>query len=157
MTVIEKLERRLAKLEKLLGERESIAESIINEITVNDIKNKMYSKRIIDEVEVRDVKIVQNKIEYTIWNQLLVGNGSFDIARGREEGIAPHKIYGFPLAFPGTTIIGTPTTIFAYSVNHPGIEASWIIRDSVRENESAVNGRYKQRLQNRIREIRNSS
>lgn len=161
MTVISRLERRLARLQKLLDSREDIAREIIDELTVTDIKNRMfaadYSIRIIDEVEVRDVRIVQNKIEYTIFNQLLVGDGSFDIARGREEGIEPHKIYGFPLAFPGTTVIGTPATIFAMSVNHPGVEATWIIRDSVRENEVAVEQRYKLRVQNRVREIKNSS
>lgn len=156
----EKLQRRLNRLEKLLNERVSIATEIIKEEVVNAIKTRMfasqYSTRIIDNVEVRDVKITQKKIKYKIFNELIVSNG-FDAAAGREKGTRPHDIFGNPLAWRGQTIIGTPTTIFATHVRHPGIEATHIIRDTVRETRTQVQERYSSLIKNKIQEIRNSS
>lgn len=160
-TPLEKLQRRLNRLKALLKQRASIAKTAIDEITVEEIKTKMfaadYSIRIIDNVEIRDVRITKNKIKYTIFNELLVGDG-FDIAEGREGGIPPHDIFGNPtLAWQGRTIIGTPTTIFAAHVKHPGLEASWIIKDTVQEKQFAVEQRYRLLLNNKIQEIKNSS
>lgn len=156
-----KLKNRIRKLEALLDQREDIATDVINEITVNEIKTKMYaagySIRIIDNVEVRDVRIGRKYINYIIFNELIVGNG-FDIAVGMEDGIVAHDIFGNPvLVWQGQTIIGTPTTIFATHVKHPGVEATHIIRDTARENESLVQERYKSRIQIKIQAIRNSS
>lgn len=161
MSAIEKLNRRLKKLDSLLAEREDIVRDIVNEITINEIKTKMYeagySLRIIDEVIIRDITIARKRIKYEIFNELLVGEG-FDIAIGREEGIIPHDIFGNPvLVWQGKTIIGTPTTIFATHVKHPGVEATFIIRDTVEETQNEVQERYKSFIKNKIREIRNSS
>lgn len=160
-TPIEKLERRLRRLEELLRDRPKYAEQAIDEITIEAIKTKMfaanYSVRIIDNVELRDVIITGNSIKYSIFNELLVGLG-FDIAQGREGGIPPHKIFGNPyLAFKMGTIIGAPVNVVVASVNHPGLEASWIIRDTVRENQFAVQERYSHLVKNKIRDIKNSS
>lgn len=151
----------MRKLESLLDQREDIAREVINEITVNEIKTKMYSAgyslRIIDNVEVIDVRVGRKNINYAIFNELIVGDG-FDIAVGMEDGIVPHDIFGNPvLVWQGQTIIGTPTTIFATHVKHPGVEATHIIRDTTRENEAIVQERYKSRIQIKIQAIRNSS
>lgn len=156
-----KLERRLQKLQVLLDHRTDFAEAAVNAVVVESIKTKMYaagySIRIIDNVEVRDVKIGRKKINYKIFNELLVGDG-FDIATGREEGIRPHDIFGNPvLVWQGKTIIGTPTTVFAHHVKHPGVAASHIIRDTIRESGFEVQERYTMSVQNKIQEIRNSS
>jgi len=157
----DKLERRIRKLEALLAQRSDIAEGIIKDVTIDAIKTKMYaanySMRIIDNVELVDVEVVGKKINWKIWNELIVGSG-FDIALGRERGIRKHDIFGNPvLVWRGSTIIGTPTTIFAAHVKHPGVQATFIIRDTVRETRALVQERYKQSIQNKIQEIRNSS
>ncbi len=162
MTKIEVLEKRLRKLRALLRQRDIFAEQAIEDITVEAIKTKMYAEnysiRIIDEVIVGDVKITTNKIKYTIINELLVGSG-FDVAEGREGGIPPHTIRGNPyLAFRAKTITGAPTSlIIVASVEHPGLEATHIIRDTVREKQYEVAQRYKQLVNNKIQEIKNSS
>lgn len=159
--VIDRLEKRIRKFEALVRQRDIIAEQAIDDVTVEAIKDKMfaadYSVRIIDNVEIRDVKITTNKIKYSISNELLVGAG-FDIAKGREGGIPPHKILGNPyLAFQMPSIIGAPAHVVVASVNHPGVEATFIIRDTVQEKQFEVQGRYKLLLHNKIQEIKNSS
>lgn len=156
-----RMARRLKRLEALLDDRVNIATGIINAVTVNEIKTKMYSAdyhiRIIDNVEVRDVRIGTKKINYKIFNELIVGDG-FDIASGMEGGIRPHDIFGSPvLVWQGRTIIGTPTTIFAAHVKHPGVQATHIIRDTIKETHNEVQERYSSSIHNKIQEIRNSS
>lgn len=158
---IERLERKLRRLEDLIGQREVIATAIIEDEIVNEIKAEMYaanySIRILDNVELREVKIGRKKINYKIFNELIVGDG-FDIAEGREKGIRPHDIFGNPvLVWQGQTIIGTPTTIFATHVKHPGVAATHIIQDTIRQNNPIVQARYKETIQNEMRQIRNSS
>lgn len=154
---IRKLEQRLSKLKSLAGRVEDILEGIVNDEVIQEIKRKMfaadYSIRIIDNVELRNVRVEENKIKYEVWNELLVGEG-FDIAVGREEGIPEHDIFGNPvLVFPGKTAIGTPTDIFAKKVEHPGVEATHIIRDTVREKEQTVQNRYQKEVKTRIKQI----
>ena len=157
---IEKLQRRLRKLEQLKTQRETIAKEVIEEVTVEEIKTKMYSAnysiRIIDNVHITNVRVGRKRIKFTIRNELIVGNG-FDIALGRERGIRPHDIFGNPLAWEGVSIIGTPSTIFATHVKHPGVQATHIIRDTVREKSSEVEERYRQRILEKIQAIKNSS
>ena len=158
---IEKLERRLKRLKLLIDQREGIATDVINEVTVNEIKTRMwgagYSIRIIDNVEVIDVRIGRKNINYAIFNELIVGEG-FDIAVGMEDGIGKHDIFGNPvLVWQGQSIIGTPQTIFATHVKHPGVEASHIIRDTTIELQVQVQERYKSRIQSKIQAIQNSS
>lgn len=158
---IEKLQRKLNRLRDLVDQREAIATAIIEDEVVEDIKSQMfsanYSIRIIDNVELREVKIGRKKINYKIFNELIVGDKGFDIAEGREKGIRPHDIFGDPLAWQGQTIIGTPTTIFATHVKHPGVAATHIIRDTIRQNSPIVQTRYKETIQNKMQQIRNSS
>lgn len=161
MSAISRLERRLQKLRALLRQREIFAEQAIDDVTVEAIKTKMfaanYSIRIIDNVEIRDVIITEKRIKYTIINELLVGN-NFDIGEGREKGIPAHDIFGNPiLAFKMSTIIGSPVQVFAHHVKHPGVEASHIIRDTVREKKFEVQERYKLLVNNKVQEIKNSS
>lgn len=157
---IEKLQRRLRKLEDLKNQRHDIAKQAVNDIVISAIKTKMYaanySMRIIDNVEVGRVRVGRKKINYKIVNELLVGDG-FDIAEGRERGIRPHDIFGNPLAWQGQSIIGTPTTIFATHVFHPGVQATHIIRDTIRESQQEIQERYSLLIKTRIAEIRNSS
>ena len=158
---IERLERRIRRLKALMDQREEIATEVINEVTVNEIKSRMwgagYSIRIIDNVEVIDVWIGRKNLNYAIFNELIVGEG-FDIAVGMEDGIAKHDIFGNPvLVWQGPSIIGAPTTHFATHVKHPGVEASHIIRDTTMETQPEVQQRYKSLIQSKIQAIRNSS
>lgn len=158
---IERLERRLKKLKALMSQREGIARDVIYEITVNEIKARMYgagySIRIIDNVEVIDVWIGTKNINYAIFNELIVGEG-FDIAVGMEDGIGAHDIFGNPvLVWQGQSFLGTPTTIFAAHVKHPGVEAHHIIRDTTMELKDEVQKRYKSLITDKIQAIRNSS
>lgn len=144
-----------------MDQRVDIARDIINEITVNEIKARMwgagYSIRIIDNVEVIDIWIGRKNLNYVIFNELIVGEG-FDIAVGMEDGIGKHDIFGNPvLVWQGQSIIGTPTTIFAAHVKHPGVEAHHIIRDTTMEMRDEVQKRYKSLITDKIQAIRNSS
>lgn len=152
--LIRKLERKLKKLQALERRLVRLLKGIINDEIVDDIKSQMFAKdysiRIIDNVELRNVRIEGTKLKYEIRNELLVGEG-FDIAVGREEGIREHDIFGFPLAFEGKTIIGTPTTIFTYKVHHPGLEGSHIIRDTVLTRSVRVQDRYENEVRTQIK------
>ena len=154
--LIKKLERRLKKLQALEARLVELLKKIVNDEIIDEIKRKMfvkdYSIRIIDNVELRDVRIEGTKLKYEIRNELLVGEG-FDIAVGMEEGVIPHDIFGSPLAFPGKTSIGTPMTIFATKVHHPGIEGKHIIRDTVLERSQRVQTRYENEVQIQIKSI----
>ena len=155
--LIKKLERRLKKLQALEAKLVELLKKIVNDEIIDEIKRKMFAKdysiRIIDNVELRDVRIEGTKLKYEIRNELLVGEG-FDIAVGMEEGIIEHDIFGNPvLAFPGKTAIGTPTTIFAKKVHHPGVEGRHIIRDTVLERSQRVQDRYENEVQIQIKSI----
>ena len=158
--LIKKLERRIQRLKILLDLRVNIATDIIEEEIIDEIKSEMfaanYSIRIIDNVELRDVKIEGKKINYKIFNELIVGDG-FDIAKGMEEGIIPHDIFGNPLAWEGQTVIGTPTTIFATHVKHPGVQATHIIQNTVRQKNPTIQSKYTQSMKEKIQQITNSS
>ena len=143
------LEEKINKLESGYA-RHIIQEAkiIIEEDIVDEIKTKMalqgYAPSIIQDVILEDISIQDKKLSFRIINEHIVGSG-FDIALGMEQGIKPHKIEGNPLAFPGKTAINTPTTIFATSVMHPGVEASFIIRDTMIEKKSTVQERINQK------------
>lgn len=152
--LIRKLERKLKKLQALERRIIRLLKEIVQDEVIDEIKRLMFAKdysiRIIDNVELRDVKIEGTKLKYEIRNELLVGEG-FDIAVGMEEGIREHDIFGDPLAWQGKTVIGTPTTIFATKVHHPGIEGSHIIRDTVLSRSQRVQDRYESEVRTQIK------
>lgn len=152
--LIKKLERRLKKLQALEARLVRLLKGILNDEIIDEIKRLMFAKdysiRIIDNVELRDVRIEGTKLKYEIRNELLVGEG-FDIAVGMEEGIREHDIFGDPLAWQGKTVIGTPTTIFAKKVHHPGIEGSHIIRDTVLTRSVRVQDRYENEVRTQLK------
>lgn len=154
--LIRKLERKLKKLQALERRLVKLLTQILDDEIIYEIKSRMFAKdysiRIIDNVELRDVRIEGTKLKYEVRNELLVGEG-FDIAVGMEEGTIPHDIFGEPLAFPGLTSIGTLTTIFATKVHHPGIEATHLIRDTILEKSLTVQTRYENEVKTQIKLI----
>ena len=163
--LIKKLERRLKKLQALEARLVELLKEIVNDEIIDEIKRKMfaanYSIRIIDNVELRNIKLEGTKLKYEIRNELLVGEG-FDIAVGMEEGTRPHDIFGNPiLAFPVkavfpqfTKVTGSAeVTAFATKVHHPGIEAKHIIHDTVLEKSSQVQARYEDEVKTQIKLI----
>ncbi len=154
---IQFLEKKINKLESgrdafIIDE----AKKILEEEIVDEIKNRManegYAPGIIEDVILEDVSITGNKLSFKIVNEHIVGSG-FDIALGMERGIKPHKIEGDPLAFPGKTAINTPTTIFATSVMHPGVEASYIIQNTVEEKTPIVQERLNAKERKWIKQL----
>ncbi len=151
---IKLLEKKINKLES--GSEAFIineAKKIIEEEIVDEIKTRMalegYAPGIIEDVILESISITGDELSFKIVNEHIVGSG-FDIAFGRERGIKPHKIKGNPLlAFPVkasfpqfTRVTGSANvTVIVTEVQHPGLEGSFIIQNTVKEKITIVQER----------------
>lgn len=109
---------------------------IINQTIVDPMQNQMeakgYSRKIIDSTRVLEIKVGgEGIIDFAIISDY-EADGGFDVAKGREEGT--EGVFLRPVFKLALRWIQQGIALFSFGHFRPGIDATHIVRDVMKEN-----------------------